>query len=98
MRKQYGVDGNEPDIVKVLQAVGATVQHLGALGDGTPDLLVGFGGRNIILEVKDPKRKPSEQILNDKQLLWHRRWRGQVCVVKTCEQALNAIGLKYGGQ
>ena len=45
-------DGNEKNIIAALRARGASVQQLD--GAGVPDLLVGFRGRLLLLEVKDP--------------------------------------------
>ena len=36
------VDANQPEIVKALRGVGATVQHLHKVGQGCPDLMVGW--------------------------------------------------------
>lgn len=46
-------DANEPDIVKALEAVGASVQRTYGM-EGEPDLLVGYLGRNYLIEVKNP--------------------------------------------
>ena len=45
------VDANQAAIVKVLRQMGASVQPLHTVGQGTPDLLVGIQGRNYLLEV-----------------------------------------------
>lgn len=93
MRRKARVDGNQEDIAKALEAAGATVERkLARLGDGIPDLLVGFRKRTFLLEVKDGSRPPSERRLSDDEAKWHRRWRGQVAVVETPEAALAVIG------
>ena len=84
----HRIDENQPTIVEALEAVGASVQTLG--GKGVPDLLVGFDGKNYLLEVK-----PSKKSLNDDQEQWHSKWVGQVVVVRTVAEAFNAIGLEY---
>ena len=48
------VDANQADIVAALRRIGATVQCLHQVGHGCPDLLVGWHGENILLEVKMP--------------------------------------------
>lgn len=48
-------DDNEDDIVKALRGAGATVMHLS--GKGVPDLLVGYHGHTLLIEVKNPDGK-----------------------------------------
>ncbi len=80
-------DRNEPEIIAALEAVGASVQPLEAGGGGVPDLVVGFREVNYLLEVKAPTGD-----LTPAQKRWHPSWRGQVCVVRTVEEAWAAIG------
>ena len=94
MRRAARTDANQPAIVAALRAVGASVQHLAAVGDGVPDLLVGWQRRlNLLMEVKDSAKAPSDRRLTPAQFLWHREWRGTVEVVTTVEEALNVLGL-----
>lgn len=85
-------DANEPPIVEGLRDVGASVEHLNA--KGVPDLLVGYRGRNWLLEIKDPSRKPSERRLTEDQQVWHMLWQGQAVKIETLDEALAAIGAK----
>ncbi len=82
------VDRNQPEIVAALRAVGATVQHLHTVGAGCPDILVGFRGVNVLLELKDGERVPSEKKLSEDEALWHKFWFGQVDVAENAEQAI----------
>lgn len=82
------VDRNQSAVVEALRAAGATVQHLHEVGQGCPDLLVGFGGRNYLVEVKNAAAGGS---LNDEQKKWHRQWRGQVTVLTTPEQGFDFV-------
>ena len=91
MRRAAKVDANQALIVGALRACGATVQILAAVGKGCPDLLVGFKGRNLLMEVKDGRRPPSERKLTPDQIEWHAAWAGQVVVVENVEQALAAL-------
>jgi hypothetical protein len=69
------------------------VQLLHAVGEGCPDLLVGYKGLNLLLEVKDGSKPPSAQKLTPQQEVWHRDWRGHRVVVNSPEAALTAIGV-----
>lgn len=95
--KRPKTDRNQPEIVKALRDVGATVEILAAVGKGCPDLLVGYRGINYAIEVKDGERAPSEQRLTPDQDDWHARWRGHVEVVRSVDEALFAIGIRRAG-
>lgn len=62
-------DANEQEIVDYLLAVGCSVDRLN--GKGTPDLLVGYRGLNLLIEIKMPDKK-----LNKIQTHWFSNWRG----------------------
>jgi len=91
MRRAARVDANQAAIVEALRAAGYSVQSLAAVGEGVPDLLVGACGVNVLLEVKDGSKPPSERKLTPDQERWHTAWRGRVSVVKTPEEALLAV-------
>ena len=91
MRRAAKVDRNQREIVAALRGVGATVQPLHAVGQGCPDLLVGFRGRNILIEVKDWQAANSDRVLTDRQNDWHGGWKGQVAIVETSEAALAVV-------
>ena len=92
MRRAAHVDDNQPAIVLALQQAGYSTQSLAPVGLGCPDLIVGFAGVNILIEVKNRDALNGTvkrgRGLNDEQLGWHARWRGQVSVVHTPEEAL----------
>lgn len=85
-------DANQTEIVDTLRSVGATVQILSAVGDGCPDLLVGFRGENYLLEVKDGNKPPSKRRLTPAEKKFFDTWKGQVQKVMSENQALKAIG------
>jgi len=75
-------DTNTDAIVEALGLVGATVARLG----NPLDLLVGFRGRNYLLEVKTAKGK-----LRASQAAFLEAWDGQAAVVRSVEDALRVI-------
>ena len=83
------VDTNQRLIVAALRAAGATVQHLHMVGQGCPDVLCGFGGRNFVIEIKGDHGRMTRD-----EIEWHECWRGDVCVVHTVDEALRAIGVR----
>ena len=101
MRRAAKVDINQREIVSALKRIGAEVQNLSRVGDGCPDLLVGFRGRNFLLEVKRPKAKGQrEGTTTDAQDEFFSRWsgRGQAAIVKTVDDALRVLGCSGGRQ
>ncbi len=92
MRRAARTDGNHEEIVKALRAVGATVQSLAAVGHGVPDLLVGYQGKTILMEVKDGTKSPSKRQLTEDQVKWIDAWSGgSVYIVDNVEAAWNAL-------
>lgn len=89
MRQRARVDINQREIVAALRRAGASVQVLSQVGQGVPDLLVSRAGTNYLLEVKAGPR----DALTPDEAAWHDAWRGQVCVVRSAEEALAAVGL-----
>jgi hypothetical protein len=73
-------DANEGDIVAYLRAVGCKVDRIS--GTGTPDLLIGYRGINLLMEVKMPGKK-----LRPAQEEWHKEWTGQKAVVESVDDA-----------
>ena len=55
-------------------------------------MLVGFRGRNFLIEVKDWQASKPDRMLRDSQAEWHGGWKGQVAKVETVDAALAVIG------
>ena len=84
------VDSNQADIVRAFKMQRCSVQHLHAVGEGCPDLLLGVqtktGGVNTLVEVKSGKGK-----LTKAQARWHADWNGQVALVHDVAEAIKLI-------
>ena len=82
------VDVNQKEIVHALRTFGATVQDLSGVGAGCPDLLIGYRGHTILIEVKrDAKAK-----LTSHQVEWHDGWRGGLAVrIESIDDAIALI-------
>lgn len=91
MRRAAKVDRNQSEIVAALRGIGATVQPLHAVGQGCPDLLCGFRGRNILIEVKDGAKRPSARKLTADQIDWHGGWKGQVVTISDADAAIAVV-------
>jgi len=98
--RKYGKpDANHGDIVTTFRACGASVCDLKAVGGGVPDLLIGYHGRNYLVEVKAGEKAPSASKLNALQLVWHNGWTGQVDVVRDVDGAVALMNrwVQYAG-
>ena len=87
MHKHGKIDGNQNSIVKSIRSIGATVESLADLGDGRPDILVGFRGKNYLFEIK----KDEKESLTDDQEKWHDKWNGLVYVIYNFDQAMRIL-------
>ena len=84
------VDVNQATIVAALRDVGASVFPTHAVGNGFPDLVVGFRGNTFLLEVKS-----TPGTLTPEQKNFFSQWRGHVAVVREIDDALRAIGCDF---
>lgn len=78
-------DANEPEIIAYFKSVGASVLCIDDV-----DLIVGFCGRNYLVEVKKHKTPGMDRKsydLNPRQVKIHEEWRGQICVVRDVDDA-----------
>ena len=97
-RRAANIDALQPEIVKAARSIGATVQTLAGVGKGCPDLVIGWQGRNYLVEVKSRenarrmgKGVPSATKLTELEQKWHDAWRGQVAIVETVEDLLSLL-------
>ncbi len=86
-RWQKKPDANQQDIVDALRQVGARVYDASRVGEGFPDLIVGYRQCLFLLEVKTSTGK-----LNRVQKKFHAEWNGYIHIVRSPEEALKVIG------
>ena len=82
MRRAARRDDNEKEIVIALRKAGAHVSFL----DEPCDLLVGYKGKTICLEVKDGNKPPSARKLTPNEQKFHDEWTGGPLHIVTCVQ------------
>jgi Holliday junction resolvase len=85
------VDDNQKQIVKHLRDHGVSVAITSAAKKGFPDLVCGYQGKNVMLEIKDGSKPESAQRLTQDQQVFHAAWQGQIAVVNSPETAINEI-------
>jgi len=86
------IDTNQNDIVKHLRKCGASVHITSMLGGGFPDLVVGVGGKNFLIELKDGDKTESRKRLTPDEVKFFDRWNGQVNKCETLEDIFKIIG------
>jgi len=91
MRYANRIDANQNQIVDAMRKVGAVVRII-SQGDGIPDLLVGYKGFTILMEVKDGDKVPSARKLTEAEQKFFDDWQGGLLVVvNSVEEALEIL-------
>ena len=91
MRYANRIDANQNQIVDAMRKVGAVVRII-SQGDGIPDLLVGYKGYTILMEVKDGDKVPSARKLTEAEQKFFNDWQGGLLVVvNSSEEALEIL-------
>ena len=91
MRYANRIDANQNAIVEALRECGAVVRIV-SQGDGIPDLLVGYQGYTILMEVKDGDKVPSARKLTPAEQKFFDDWRGgMLVVVNSVEEAIDVL-------
>jgi hypothetical protein len=83
---RHRADGNQQDIVDALRDMGVSVLILSQVGGGCPDLMLGWRGKNYLIEVKTPngKLRPGQKEFFD-------TWRGRAFIVRSVEEAIELV-------
>ena len=88
LRRAARTDANKAEIVAALREAGATVWDLRL----PVDLLCGYGGKTLLMELKDGSKPPSAQKLTKLQSTFMASWTGgPVVTVNDVEGALRAL-------
>lgn len=80
-------DRNQAEIAEALRMFGATVHCAHGMGEGFPDLVVGYLKEVILIEIKDGPGK----YLTPAQVKWHQEWHGKSFVAESAHDAMAAI-------
>jgi len=92
MRRGSRPDLNHAEIRDGLRSIigKQCVTDIKDFGGGIGDLLVGFRGKNFLLETKSNKKAT----LTPAEKKFHKLWEGQIDIVYCLEDAMKAIGLQ----
>lgn len=82
MRRRAKIDSTQREIVDYLRKAGASVAHIHTV-PGLPDLICGYAGRDVLVEVKGPRTA-----VQPHQAKFRDDWRGRrPWVVRSVEDA-----------
>lgn len=87
------VDANHGQIRDCLRGMGAYVVDCSKVGAGFPDLLVGWRGRWMLVEVKDGAKVPSARCLTVQQRVLQADAERVGCVVHVVKNEAEALAL-----
>ena len=80
------MDGNQKEIIAKLRDCGMQAHSIASVGDGIPDVLVGYRGLTLVLEVKEPGEN-----LTAAECKFVANWPGQHTVVTSFDEAFYAV-------
>jgi hypothetical protein len=66
------VDANQNQIIHTFIALGASVLNLSRVGQGCPDILIGYKNQSILCEIKADEKKT----FTEPQIKFMQNWRG----------------------
>lgn len=92
-RRAAKVDRNQSEIVEFFRKAGCSVAITSSAHDGFPDLVIGFGGLTVLVEVKDGKLPPSGRKLTPKQVEFFDEFKGAKTVVATIQEAQRVVSV-----
>lgn len=94
-RRVHKIDANQPEFVALWKSLGATVINTASAGDGVSDVWVGFRGRWVPVEIKNPDGRGKK--LTPAQILLHgeiQRAGLPIAVVTNRTEALALLGAR----
>lgn len=90
-RRAAKIDENQPALVELIRAMGVSVAITSAAHDGFTDLVIGFGGVTVLVEVKDGSKEPARRKLTPQQVTFHNSFKGAITVIENEQQAVELV-------
>ena len=90
------IDANQNEVVKKLRSIpNVSVAITSALGNGFPDLVVGYNGVNYLIELKDGNKTASQRKLTPDEVKFQSEWKGNYHVCNNADEIIQII--LFGG-
>lgn len=83
MRRAAKKDANQTQIARELRAFGMSVRHTHTIGKGFPDIVVGWRGVTLLVELKTDNGR-----MTDDEMIFFETWRGAAIMAKSSEEIL----------
>lgn len=80
------MDLTHAEVINGLLQVGMTAKSIASVGGGVPDVIAGWRGVTVLLEVKSGNNK-----LNAQEEEFAAKWAGSYAVVYNAEEAIKAV-------
>lgn len=90
-RRAARTDDNHGEIVRALRQIGCYVVDCAHVGRGFPDIVVGFRGHWILIEIKDGEKSPSRRRLRATQEIFQAEAGRNGCRVHVVTSVAGAI-------
>ncbi len=87
MRRDSKIDANQREIVAVARGCGALVYHTHMVGQGFPDLVIGYRGIVLLVEVKNP----AGWKLTGPEQVFHEEWGEMVHIVEEADDMVELL-------
>jgi hypothetical protein len=87
MRRAARTDSNQHELVQAMRKIGAKVYHVRK----PLDLLVGYRGENILMEVKNPEKKGHADEFTKEETDFIATWPGRIAICYTIDEAIAAV-------
>lgn len=85
-------DINQKQIIEALNKLGASVINLSNVGGGVPDIIVGFRGLTIPIEIKNDSNWYGKKGLSTSQKTFRASWRGgEIYTANTIDDIINIL-------
>ena len=93
MRRAHRLDANHSELVDAFRSMGCSVLSLAGLGNGCPDIVVGLGGIQVMVEIKDGSRPPSARKLTPDEARFRGSWTGGYKIVEDMDGVKETVEL-----
>lgn len=70
---------------------GVSVRSIHTIGQGIGDLILGYKGKNYLIEVKDGSKSASRKKLTPDEERFHKEWTGQICIVENIDDIIDLL-------
>lgn len=92
MRRAGRTDANQSAVVDALRRLGCSVAITSGAGNGLPDIICGWRGINLLIEIKDQDKVPSAKKLTPAEAHFVANWKGRpVKIIESPEEAVNYV-------